>query len=64
MFSARSPTSGWQCNLMLATAHVPLSEVPAAVTRQLLDQKLRLLMSSLSRDFGYSEDRVGGDITG
>lgn len=64
MFVARSPSSGWQCNLMLATAHVPLQDVPSAVTRQLLDQKLQLLMRTLPRDFGYSEERVHVAVAG
>jgi 4-hydroxy-L-threonine phosphate dehydrogenase PdxA len=59
MFVARSPSSGWQCNLMLATAHVPLADVPRLVTPALLDQKLRLLLATLPRDFGYSKEQVG-----
>jgi len=60
MFVARSPSSGWQCNLMLATSHIALSEVPGCITRALLDQKLQLLMRTLPRDFGYSKERVRG----
>ncbi|KAI8464517.1 MAG: pyridoxal phosphate [Monoraphidium minutum] len=64
MFSARSPSSGWQANLMLATAHIPLAAVPAAVTRRLLDRKLALLMTSLAQDFGYPQDRVHIAVAG
>jgi hypothetical protein len=46
--------------LMLATAHVPIADVPRLVTPQLLDQKLRLLLATLPRDFGYSKERVRG----
>jgi 4-hydroxy-L-threonine phosphate dehydrogenase PdxA len=60
MFCARSPTSGYRLNLLLATAHVPLASVPGALTGRLLDARLALLLATLPRDLGYSRDRVGG----
>ncbi|GBF91418.1 4-hydroxythreonine-4-phosphate dehydrogenase [Raphidocelis subcapitata] len=64
MFVARSPSSGWQCNLLLATAHVPLAEVPKSITRGLLDRKLALLMETLPKDLGYPRDKVHIAVAG
>lgn len=42
----------------LATAHLPLSAVPAAVTPELLDGKIRQLYEALRRDFRLSAPRI------
>lgn len=48
-------------NLMrvaLATTHLPLSEVSTAISRELVEQKVRLLYHSLRRDFQVSSPRI------
>ena len=42
----------------LATTHLPLSEVPKAVTKDLLESKLKLLLVGLRTQFGLSRPRV------
>ena len=41
-----------------ATGHVPLKDVPAKLTADLLRTKLRLLLKSLQQDFGIQKPRV------
>jgi len=40
LFTARSPLSGWRFNTLLATTHIPLSEVPQTLNSDLLDHRL------------------------
>ena len=42
----------------LATTHLPLSEVPKAVTEALLESKLKLLLDGLRAQFGISRPRI------
>jgi 4-hydroxythreonine-4-phosphate dehydrogenase len=42
----------------LATTHLPLREVPAAITRAALARVLAILRASLQRDFGLSGPRI------
>ena len=42
----------------LATTHLPLSEVPKAVTQPLLESKLKLLLSGLKARFGCTQPRI------
>jgi 4-hydroxythreonine-4-phosphate dehydrogenase len=42
----------------LATTHLPLASVPAAITRERLETILRVLCADLSRLFGIEEPRV------
>ena len=42
----------------VATGHMPLSEVPRAITQELLLSKLRLLDQSLRRDFDVMSPRI------
>ena len=42
----------------LATTHLPLSEVPTAVTEALLESKLKLLLGGLRAQFGCTRPRV------
>ena len=44
--------------IALATAHIPLAEVPAAITPELLDDRLRRFDRSLRRDFGIHNPRI------
>lgn len=58
LFAARSPHTGWQLRSLLATTHIPLHAVPAALTPELLDRKLDLLVESLQRDFGIAHPTI------
>lgn len=40
------------------TGHVPLSEVPGMITRELIMKKVRLMNQSLTRDFGIRKPRI------
>lgn len=42
----------------LATTHLPLSDVPAAITRPLLEEVIAVLLQDLSRSFGIVQPRV------
>jgi len=42
----------------LATTHLPLAAVPAAITAPRLDRRLRLLLHGLRRRFGVAQPRV------
>lgn len=58
LFVARSPIT--QCTLctLLATTHIPLREVPEALTPELMTLKLELLLECLERDFGIEKPWV------
>jgi 4-hydroxythreonine-4-phosphate dehydrogenase len=57
-FVARSPHTGWWLRALLATTHIPLRQVPDALTPALLTQKLDLLIHSLRQDFGLTPPRI------
>jgi 4-hydroxythreonine-4-phosphate dehydrogenase len=42
----------------VATGHMPLSRVSAALTGDVLESKLRIMLQSLKQDFGISKPRV------
>ncbi len=44
--------------IALATTHLPLSQVPEALTPELIREKLRLLNASLKRDFNIDGPRI------
>ncbi len=50
-FVGRSPQSGWILRALLATTHIPLNQVPIALTPALMTQKLELLIEHLQNDF-------------
>ncbi|MFO5492565.1 MAG: 4-hydroxythreonine-4-phosphate dehydrogenase PdxA, partial [Cuspidothrix sp.] len=52
LFVGRSPFTGWTLRALLATTHIPLCQVSATLTPQLLTKKLDLLAECLQRDFG------------
>ncbi|URD52448.1 4-hydroxythreonine-4-phosphate dehydrogenase PdxA [Chroococcidiopsis sp. CCNUC1] len=58
LFVARSPHTGWMLRALLATTHIPLHQVPEALTPQLLTRKLDLLVECLQRDFGVEQPRI------
>ena len=43
LFTAISPNHGWRLNTLLATTHIPLKEVPSALTPDLVLSKLDVL---------------------
>ena len=43
LFTAVSPNHGWRLNTLLATTHIPLKEVPSALSPELLVRKLDVL---------------------
>ncbi|TVQ11656.1 MAG: 4-hydroxythreonine-4-phosphate dehydrogenase PdxA [Leptolyngbya sp. DLM2.Bin27] len=57
-FVAQSPHTGWWLRALLATTHIPLGQVPDALSPALLTQKLDLLIHSLKQDFGLTQPRI------
>jgi 4-hydroxythreonine-4-phosphate dehydrogenase len=49
LFTARSPHGGWRLNTLLATTHIPLAAVPAALTPERINAKLDLLLQFCQR---------------
>ncbi|MFB2939370.1 4-hydroxythreonine-4-phosphate dehydrogenase PdxA [Aerosakkonemataceae cyanobacterium BLCC-F154] len=58
LFVARSPHTGWTLRSLLATTHIPLSQVPELLTPELMSRKLDLLVECLQKDFGIAKPRV------
>ncbi len=57
-FVGRSPHTGWTLRTLLATTHIPLAAVPRAVTPDLLDRKLALLIDHLQDHCGIRQPRI------
>ena len=49
LFTAVSPHSGWRLNTLLATTHIPLEQVPQALTPALIRHKLNVLLNFCRR---------------
>ena len=58
LFVAKSPHSGWLLRTLLATTHIPLSQVSTALNPDLLRTKLDLLVECLRQDFGIEKPRI------
>ena len=58
LFVARSPHTGWHLRTLLATTHIPLSQVSATLTPELMSRKLDLLIKCLEQDFGIRQPRI------
>jgi len=58
LFVARSPHTNWTLRTMLATTHIPLSQVPKALTPELMSRKLDLLVECLENDFGIKNGKI------
>jgi 4-hydroxythreonine-4-phosphate dehydrogenase len=58
MFIGQSPHTGWMLRSLLATTHIPLADVSQALTPQLMDLKLDLLINCLQQDFGLPEPEI------
>ncbi|WP_310418444.1 4-hydroxythreonine-4-phosphate dehydrogenase PdxA, partial [Chamaesiphon sp. OTE_8_metabat_110] len=58
MFVGVSPHTGWTLRALLATTHIPVSEVSQALTPELLSLKLGLLVECLRVDFGLKSGTI------
>ncbi len=58
MFVGRSPHTGWQIRMLLATTHMPLKAVSDRLNPQLLSDKLALLIRCLQNDFGIATPQI------
>ncbi len=47
-----------QLKIGVVTGHIPLKDVPAAITKERILGKLRLMKASLQRDFGVIEPKI------
>lgn len=48
-----------ELRVALATTHLPLSAVPAAITREALGRVLRIVQHELRAKFGFAQPRIG-----
>lgn len=58
LFVGVSPHTGWCLRTLLATTHIPLSQVSQALTAELMTLKLDLLIEYLRQDWGIETPRV------
>jgi 4-hydroxythreonine-4-phosphate dehydrogenase len=58
LFVGVSPHTGWTLRTLLATTHIPLSQVSTALTPELLSLKLDLLVECLQSDFGIKSGSI------
>lgn len=58
LFVARSPMTNWTLRTLLATTHIPLRQVPEALTPEVMTLKLELFLDCLARDFGIERPKV------
>jgi 4-hydroxythreonine-4-phosphate dehydrogenase len=58
LFVARSPHTDWTLRTLLATTHIPVAQVPLALTPELLTLKLGLLVECLRSDFGLQSGTI------
>ena len=49
LFTARSPGGSWRLNTLLATTHIPLAQVPQALTPALVEHQLEMLLAFCRR---------------
>lgn len=58
LFIARSPYTGWTLRTLLATTHIPLCQVSATLTPELMTLKLELLINCLQQDFAIKNPKI------
>ena len=58
LFAARSPHTGWLMRTLLATTHIPLKQVPTALSPAVMTRKLSLLLDCLQQDFGVETPHI------
>ena len=60
LFTAKSPITDWRFNTLLATTHIPLSEVPKRLDTKLIHSKLDLFKEFCSSYTGKPTLKVAG----
>lgn len=58
VFVAESPHTPWSLCVLLATTHIPLRQVPEALTPDLMTRKLELLIEFLQQDLGKISPKI------
>jgi 4-hydroxythreonine-4-phosphate dehydrogenase len=58
MFVGRSPHTQWQLRALLATTHIPLMQVSAKLTPELMSSKLKLFINCLAQDFAIHKPQI------
>lgn len=58
LFVARSPYTGWTLRTLLATTHIPLSQISQTLNPELMSLKLGLLVDCLRHEFGLENPRI------
>ena len=58
LFVARSPYTGWTLRTLLATTHIPLSQISQTLTPELMSLKLGLFVDCLRHEFGLENPRI------
>lgn len=58
LFVARSPYTGWTLRTLLATTHIPLSQISQTLNPELMSLKLELLVDCLRHEFGLENPRI------
>lgn len=58
MFVGKSPHTGWILRSLLVTTHIPLKDVPQALTPELMTLKLDLLIQCLEQDFKIRQPTI------
>ena len=59
LMAAEETRLGGPLRVLLATTHLPLRDVPHAITAELVDTQLRLLLASLREGWAMEQPRVG-----
>ncbi len=58
LFVGQSPFTGWTLRTLLATTHIPLSQISTQLTPSLMSLKLELLIECLQQDFGIDQPHI------
>ncbi len=58
MFVGKSPHTGWILKTLLATTHIPLSQVSSTLNPDLMTLKLELLLDTLKQDFNLDQPTI------
>ncbi len=58
LFVGRSPHTGFMLRTLLATTHIPLSQVSSVLNSELMSKKLDLLVNCLRTDFGIDRPKI------
>ncbi len=58
LFVAQSPYTGWTLRTLLATTHIPLAQVSASLTPELMSRKLELFIDCLKQDFDIDRPTI------